>query len=123
MYPILKKRYLNEAKTTIEMVVEAPLVAKKCLAGQFIIFRIDEFGERIPLTIADYDRKKGTVTVMFQPARRLHKEACRAFRGRYDSRFCRSSWQAVRGRRIFPRRRSGRRRRLRHRLSGRQGSA
>ena len=68
MYPILKKRYLNEAKTTIEMVVEAPLVAKKCLAGQFIIFRIDEFGERIPLTIADYDRKKGTVTVMFQPA-------------------------------------------------------
>ena len=68
MYPILKKRYLNEAKTTIEMVVEAPLVARKCLAGQFIIFRIDEFGERVPLTIADYDREKGTVTIMFQPA-------------------------------------------------------
>ena len=49
------------------MIVDAPLVAKKCLAGQFIIFRIDEYGERIPLTIADYDREKGTVTIMFQP--------------------------------------------------------
>ena len=53
MYKIIKKRFLNEAKNTIEMVVEAPLVAKKCLAGQFIIFRIDELGERVPLTIAD----------------------------------------------------------------------
>jgi ferredoxin--NADP+ reductase len=67
MYRIASKRFLNEAKNTIEMVVEAPLVAKKCLAGQFIIFRIDEFGERVPLTIADYDREKGTVTIMFQP--------------------------------------------------------
>jgi ferredoxin--NADP+ reductase len=67
MYRIVSKRFLNEAKNTIEMVVEAPLVAKKCLAGQFIIFRIDEFGERVPLTIADYDREKGTVTIMFQP--------------------------------------------------------
>ncbi|MBR7161915.1 MAG: sulfide/dihydroorotate dehydrogenase-like FAD/NAD-binding protein, partial [Clostridia bacterium] len=67
MYKILKKRYLNPAENTVEMVVEAPLVAKKCLAGQFIIFRIDEFGERIPLTIADYDRARGTVTIMFQP--------------------------------------------------------
>lgn len=67
MYRIVSKRFLNEAKNTIEMVVEAPLVAKKCLAGQFIIFRIDEFGERVPLTIADYNREKGTVTIMFQP--------------------------------------------------------
>ena len=67
MYKIVKKRYLNPTKNTVEMVVEAPLVARKCLAGQFIIFRIDEFGERIPLTIADYDRKAGTVTIMFQP--------------------------------------------------------
>ena len=70
MYKVLKKRVLNPAGTTIEMVVEAPLVARKCLAGQFIIFRIDEFGERIPLTIADYDREKGTVTIMFQPVGR-----------------------------------------------------
>ena len=67
MYQIISKRFLNEAKNTIEMIVDAPLVAKKCLAGQFIIFRIDEYGERIPLTIADYDREKGTVTIMFQP--------------------------------------------------------
>jgi len=67
MYKIIKKRNLNNAGTTIEMIVEAPLIAKKCLAGQFIIFRIDEFGERIPLTIADYDREKGTITIMFQP--------------------------------------------------------
>lgn len=67
MYRILKKRYLNQAKNTIEMIVEAPLVARHCLAGQFIIFRIDEFGERVPLTIADYDRSAGTVTVIFQP--------------------------------------------------------
>ena len=67
MYKILKKRILNTAGTTLEMVVEAPLVAKKCLAGQFIIYRLDEFGERVPLTIADYDRDKGTVTIMFQP--------------------------------------------------------
>ncbi|NCC68613.1 MAG: sulfide/dihydroorotate dehydrogenase-like FAD/NAD-binding protein, partial [Clostridia bacterium] len=70
MYKIVKKRVLNAAGTTIEIVVEAPLVARKCLAGQFIIFRIDEFGERIPLTIADYDREKGTVSIMFQPVGR-----------------------------------------------------
>jgi len=70
MYKIIKKRILNNAGTTLEMVVEAPLVARKCLAGQFIIFRLDEFGERVPLTIADYDREKGTVTIMFQPVGR-----------------------------------------------------
>ena len=47
----------------MEMVVEAPLVSRKCKAGQFIIFRLDEFGERVPLTIADYDRENGTVTI------------------------------------------------------------
>ena len=67
MYEIVKKRVLNDAGTTIELVVKAPLVARKCLAGQFIIFRLDEYGERVPLTIADYDREKGTVTIMFQP--------------------------------------------------------
>ena len=67
MYQIISKRFLNEAKNTVEMVVKAPLVAKKCLAGQFIIFRIDEYGERVPLTIADYDRENETVTIMFQP--------------------------------------------------------
>ncbi len=64
MYKIVKKRQLNSAVTLME--VEAPLIAKKALAGQFIIFRMDEKGERIPLTIADYDREKGTVTIIFQ---------------------------------------------------------
>jgi len=68
MYKIVKKRVLNAAGTTTEMVIEAPLVARKAKAGQFIIFRLDELGERVPLTIADYDREKGTVTIMFQPA-------------------------------------------------------
>ena len=64
MFPIVKKRVLNETVTLME--IEAPLVARKALPGQFIIFRIDEEGERSPLTIAGYDREKGTVTIIFQ---------------------------------------------------------
>ena len=64
MFPIVKKRVLNETVTLMEIL--APLVARKALPGQFIIFRIDEEGERVPLTIADYDREKGTVTIIFQ---------------------------------------------------------
>ena len=64
MYPILEKRRLNE--TTTLMRVLAPRVAKKAGPGQFIILRIDESGERIPLTIAGYDRQSGSVTIIFQ---------------------------------------------------------
>ena len=64
MYPILEKRRLNE--TTTLMRVLAPRVAKKAGPGQFIILRIDENGERIPLTIAGYDRESGSVTIIFQ---------------------------------------------------------
>lgn len=64
MYKILKKRELNSQVTLME--IDAPLIAKKAQAGQFIIFRTDEMGERIPLTIADYDRDKGTITIIFQ---------------------------------------------------------
>ncbi len=64
MYKILKKRQLNE--NVVLMEIEAPFVAKKALAGQFIILRVDEYGERIPLTVADYDRENGTVTIIFQ---------------------------------------------------------
>ncbi len=49
-----------------EYILEAPLIAKKCKAGQFIILRTDEDSERIPLTIADFDRDKGTITIVFQ---------------------------------------------------------
>ena len=64
MYRIVKKRELNPTVTLME--VEAPMVARKCEPGQFIILRVDADGERIPLTIADYDREKGTVTIIFQ---------------------------------------------------------
>jgi len=64
MYKIISKKQLNSVVTLLE--VEAPMIAKKAKAGQFIIFRVDEFGERIPLTIADFDREKGTITVIFQ---------------------------------------------------------
>lgn len=64
MYTVTEKEVLNE--NVVRMTVRAPLVARKALPGQFIIFRIDEMGERIPLTIAGYDRKEGTVTVIFQ---------------------------------------------------------
>ena len=64
MYRIVKRRDLNPTVTLMD--IEAPLVAKKAEAGQFIILRVDEDGERIPLTIAGYDREAGTVTIIFQ---------------------------------------------------------
>lgn len=64
MYLILKKEPLNP--TVTRMVIDAPLIAKKAEPGQFIILRVHEDGERIPLTIADFDREQGTVTIIFQ---------------------------------------------------------
>ena len=64
MYPIVRKEKL--ADKIYLMDVMAPRVAKSCLPGQFIIVKMDEEGERIPLTICDYDREKGTVTIVFQ---------------------------------------------------------
>ena len=64
MYKIVKKHPLNPTVTRME--IDAPLIAKKAKPGQFIILRVDENGERIPLTVAGYDREKGTVTIIFQ---------------------------------------------------------
>jgi ferredoxin--NADP+ reductase len=64
MYKIISKKSLNPTVTQME--IYAPFVAKKALPGQFIILRVDEDGERIPLTIAGYDRTAGTVTIIFQ---------------------------------------------------------
>ena len=64
MYKILKKEYLNP--TVVRMEISAPEVARRADAGQFIILRATEDGERMPLTVADYDREKGTVTIIFQ---------------------------------------------------------
>ena len=66
MYKIVRKKELNSAVTLMD--IEAPFVAKTAKAGQFIIYRIDEMGERVPLTIAGCDREAGTVTIIFQKA-------------------------------------------------------
>ena len=64
MYKIVRKQSLNPTVTRMD--IEAPLIAKKAKPGQFIILRVDEDGERIPLTVAGYDREAGTVTIIFQ---------------------------------------------------------
>lgn len=64
MYPILKAEQL--ADKIHLMVVKAPRVAKNCLPGEFVIVKMDEKGERIPLTICDYNREEGTITIVFQ---------------------------------------------------------
>ena len=65
MYKILKAQQLNEVVYLMD--VEAPMVAKHCMPGQFVIVKLDDKGERIPLTICDYDREAGTITIVFQP--------------------------------------------------------
>ena len=64
MYKIVAKQVLNP--TVVRMEIQAPYVAKKAQAGQFVILRVDDRGERIPLTVADYNRTAGTVTIIFQ---------------------------------------------------------
>ena len=64
MYKIVKKEKLNSSVT--KMIIEAPFVAKKAEPGQFVILRVDENGERVPFTIADFDREAETVTIIFQ---------------------------------------------------------
>ena len=63
MYKILDKRVLNSEVTALTL--DAPFIAKKVEPGQFVIIRIDEKGERVPLTVADFDRENGTVTIIF----------------------------------------------------------
>lgn len=64
MYQIIDKKKLN--KTVELMKIKAPFVARKCEAGQFIILRVDKEGERVPLTIADFDREEESVTIIYQ---------------------------------------------------------
>ena len=82
VFKIVNKKLLNEAVVLVE--VEAPFIAKKVLPGQFIIFRIDEQGERVPLTVADYDREKGTITLIVpgRPQERLRHRRRRGLRHR-----------------------------------------
>ena len=71
-YRIIRKVDLNPQVYLME--IEAPLVARKAEPGQFIILRIDEYGERVPFTIADFDREKGTVTVIIQAVGKTTKD-------------------------------------------------
>jgi ferredoxin--NADP+ reductase len=75
-YEILEKKELGSSKTIYEMVLRTPLIAKKAHAGNFVLIRINETGERIPLTIADYDREKGTITLVIQVVGKSTKLLC-----------------------------------------------
>ncbi len=85
MYKIKEKRILNP--TVVEMKIEAPFVAKKAEAGQFIILRVDEDAERIPLTVAGYDRAAGTVRIIFQVVGSTTEKLSRLDAGDYISDF------------------------------------
>lgn len=65
-YEILEKKELGTSGLLFEMVIKTPLIAQKAYAGNFLLLRINETGERFPLTIADYDREQGTITIAFQ---------------------------------------------------------
>ena len=75
-YEILEKRELGSSGTIYEMVLRTPLIAKKAHAGNFVLLRINETGERIPLTIADYNREKGTITMVIQVVGKSTKLIC-----------------------------------------------
>ena len=81
MYKILRKKVLNPTVTLMD--VEAPFVAKKAEPGQFIILRVDEDGERIPLTVADFDREAGTITIIFQIVGSTTEKLNHKFEGEY----------------------------------------
>ncbi len=75
-YEILEKKELGHSGAIYEMVLRTPLIAKKAHAGNFVLIRINETGERIPLTIADYDREKGTITLVIQVVGKSTKLIC-----------------------------------------------
>ena len=75
-YEILEKSELGNSGTIFEMVLDTPLIAKKSYGGNFVLIRVNETGERIPLTIADYDREKGTITLVIQVVGKSTKLLC-----------------------------------------------
>lgn len=123
MFKVVTKRFLNEAKTICLFEIEAPLVAKHAQAGQFVIFRLDEQGERTPVSVAGYDREKGTVTVMVQAAGRTTKMLHTVEEGDYITDFVGPPRQGYRDGRSQEGLRRRRRRRLRHRIPHRKGNA
>ena len=86
MYKIIRKKCLNPTVTMMD--IEAPLVAKKAKPGQFIILRVDEEGERIPLTVAGYDREEGSVKIIFQVVGATTEKLNAKSEGEYIEDFC-----------------------------------
>ena len=86
MYKIVEKKVLNP--TVVQLQIEAPLVAKKAKPGQFIILRVDEAGERIPLTVAGTDAEKGTVKIIFQIVGGTTEKLSHKEEGEYIQDFC-----------------------------------
>ncbi len=93
MFEIVRKKQLNDSVVLME--VKAPFIAKKAQAGQFIIFRVDEQGERIPLTIADYDREAGTITIIFQTVGASTKELAELERRGFYQGLCRTAGRSL----------------------------
>lgn len=83
MNKIIEK--INLSENVVKMVLEAPAIAQKRQAGQFIVLKIDEKGERIPLTIVDSDGEKGTITIIFQIVGKNHSATGRNEIGRNTS--------------------------------------
>jgi ferredoxin--NADP+ reductase len=81
MFEILEKRKLNENVFLME--IKAPHVAKKVLPGQFIIFRVHELGERVPLTVSDFDREKGSITIICQAVGKSTRQLSELEKGDY----------------------------------------
>ena len=93
MYKILKAEKL--AANIYLMDVEAPRVARHCEPGQFVIVKMDEKGERIPLTICDYDREAGTITIVFQPVGASTTKMTETESRRLFPRFHRTAWMSI----------------------------
>ena len=83
MFKILEKQVFSEQPRVTMMVIDAPKIAKKAKSGQFVIVRIDDKGERIPLTVADRDPEKGTVTIVFQEVGKTTAQLARMNAGDY----------------------------------------
>ena len=115
MYRIVRKEALRPTVTLYE--IEAPLVAKKAQPGQFIILRVDENGERIPITINAYNPEKGTVTIIVQTVGATTVKLSHMKEGDCLADFVGPLGKAHRDGRQEEGLRGGRRRRLRHRLS------
>ena len=93
MYKVVTKRFLNDAKTICLFEIEAPLIAKHAQAGQFVIFRLDEQGERVPVSVAGWDREKGAPSPSWCRLPAAPRVCSTGRAGRRYHGYCRPPWQ------------------------------